>query len=385
LDEYGIATVKFFILFLWIFLSVQVWAYPEMVRHGYTHCTACHTQLVGGNMLNTYGRSLSRELLSQKLVFGKPSQEEDEKFLHGLVESPPWLEVGGDIRLLQTFIESQQASKGRFMLMQVELDFLARLSERIHAFFAIGRIEPKKDDPIARDFAYSPRWGLDFKLSPVEEVQQVNLRIGRFLPAYGINFAEHVFVTRTLLDFGPGQERYAAELSWIDEQSSVITTAITGLASGNQNKYEQGGIIQVATAIGRKSKIGINYYQTQRENNDLKYQRSIFGMFAHMGFRSDWYGLLEINQPKGADGHVGLVETFKLGHELFQGLHLFGTHEFANLKTSQSDPKFEAYGVGTEWFPRPHWDFYAAFRKERNTGLGTEFQDVVWLIGHYYL
>jgi hypothetical protein len=368
-----------------LLLSSRVWAFPEMVRHGYVNCTACHTSLVGGNMLNPYGRSLSREILSQKMFFGQAAGEGDEQYLHGLIETPKWLDVGGDIRLLQTFVESQQASKGRFLIMQVEMDFVARASDLISTFFSLGRLEPRKEDPTAKDFVYSPRWGGDLRLSPQDQPEQTNFRVGRFMPAYGINFAEHVFVTRTLLDFGPGQERFAAELSWVDDQSSVIGTLIGGQASGNQSKYEVGGIIQFARAVGEKSKVGINYYKTKRRENDVDFNRSILGGFAYMGFTKDWYGLFEVDQPRGADEKNGLVEAFKLGHEVFQGLHIFATHEFANLNTEQADPKFEAYGIGAEWFPKPHFDFYGAYRKEKNSGLSADFQDVVWLIGHYYL
>jgi len=385
LAEHGNATVKKLIFLFISTLAFKTLAYPEMVRHGYMNCTACHTSVVGGQMLNAYGRSLSRELLSQKSLFGKPSAEGDEKFLNGLIETPDWLELGGDIRLLQTFTESKVASKGRFMIMQVELNSLARISDQVSSFFSIGRLEPRKEDPIAKDFVYFPRWGIDWRLSPSDQTEQMNLRVGRFMPAYGIQFAEHVFVTRTLLDFGPGQERFAGELSWLNDQTSVIATLITGQASGNQNKFEQGGVLQASTAVGEKSKVGLNYYHTRREINDSRYDRIIFGGFAYMGFSKDWYGLLEVDQPKGADQKLGLVETFKLGNEISQGLHIFVTHEFANLNVDQADPKYEAYGVGSQWFPRPHWDLYGAYRKERNTGAGNDFQDVLWLIGHYYL
>ncbi len=38
--------------------------FPEMVRHGYVNCVACHMSPDGGGVLTPYGRSLSKELLS---------------------------------------------------------------------------------------------------------------------------------------------------------------------------------------------------------------------------------------------------------------------------------------------------------------------------------
>lgn len=336
-------------------------------------------------MLNAYGRSLSRELLSQKSLFGKQSSENDEQFAMGLADLPSWLEMGGNIRLLQTFVESKQASKGRFLIMQVDLDFLFHISKKIKSFISLGRIESSKPEATVKDFAYIPRWGFDFSLSPEDQVDQWGFRLGRFLPAYGIYFSEHTFVTRSLLEFGPGQERYAGELSLVNDQYTVLATGIWGQASGLTNKFEQGGVLQVMRAVGEKSKLGLNYYQTERELGELKYTRKIYGAVAYMGFTSECYGLLEVNQPFGSDEKAGLMDVFKLGYEIFQGFQIFATQEYANLNTEKSDPKFEAYGIGAQWFPRTHWDLYGVYRREKNTALDKDYQDVVWLIGHFYL
>jgi hypothetical protein len=66
-------------------------------------------------------------------------------------------------------------------------------------------------------------------------------------------------------------------------------------------------------------------------------------------------------------------------------VHLVAFQEYSNLDMEKSNPKFEAYSAGAEWFPHPHWDFYGLYRRERDTGVGNDWQDVVWLLGHYYL
>jgi hypothetical protein len=378
------------ILVLWLivlgaFASELAYGFPEMVRHGYMSCTACHTSVVGGNMLNPYGRSLSQELLSQKSLFGKKSSEGDAQILGGAIEPLKWWQIGGDIRLLQTLTESKESSKARFLIMQVELEAMAQIKNGVNVFSSLGRIEPKQQDATARDFLYVPRWGIDSKLTSPEEQIQMGFRVGRFMPAFGINFAEHVFATRSFLEFGPGQERFAGEFSWANDRTSLVATVIAGQASGNQNKFEQGGILQVSTALGEKSKVGVNYYRTKRNDNSVQYDRMIYGGFAYLSFAKDWYALFEADVPKGVEDKSGFVETTKLGKEVFQGLQVFATHEFANLDSDQAHPRYEAYGLGAEWFPQAHWDLYSAYRMERNTALSNEFQNVLWLLGHYYL
>lgn len=365
-------------------------AFPEMIRHGYVNCTVCHTSLVGGNLLTPYGRSLSKELLSQPTLLGRNLGDGTESLLHGFAEPPEWLTAGGDLRLLQTMTESKQASKGRFMIMQVDLDFSAQVEPHTRLFASLGRIEPRVENATAKDYVTSPRYGFEYVFKeppPDSEVDdhRIALRVGRLMPAYGILFAEHTFASRSYLDFGPGQERTAAELSWTYGMHSLIATAVLNQNVGNQNKKESGGILQASTALARTYKIGLNYYDTLRDDGAGSWRRKIYGVYGLLGFTPDWYLLFDLNRPQRSDGKWGIVETTKLGHELWQGFHVFAVHEFANLNSEEPDPKYEAYSLGTQWYPAPHWELYGTYRRERNSSLSQDFQDALWFLGHYYL
>jgi hypothetical protein len=375
------------------FGGAKAFAFPEMTRHNYLHCSACHTSAVGGNQLNEYGRGLSRELLSQKSLFGTEAREGDDSFGNGLVKLPPWLSLQSDIRLLQLFSESKEASRGRFLIMQVDVDASAQF-DRWRIFGSVGRIEPRASEAEAKDFVTSPRHGVEFRASGEDSEHRLTFRLGRFMPAYGIAFAEHTFVTRSLLDFNPAQERYGLETAWNNGWGSVIATGIASQLSGNDSIKEKGAAVQAAVGVREKSKLGVSYYKTRKETAGLKYDREIFGIFAHISFSDKWYGLFEADRPERSDKKWGLVEIFKLGYEIHQGLHLIGVQEFANLNTEQSAHKFQAVSLGAQWFPRPHWDLYGLYRRQRGAVARTSAeesqaakdleQDVVWLIGHYY-
>lgn len=377
--------MRLLVLIVSLFFAPAAFAFPDMVRHGYVHCTACHTSLAGGNVLNEYGRALSREVLSQPSLGGRPVVDGDENFLYGFTKPVKGLLLGGDIRLLQLFSESKTASRGRFMIMQVDFDAFYEVSKRVRAFFSVGRVEPLNADPTAKDYVASPRHGLEYQFTAPDAENRVALRVGRFMPAYGIGFAEHTFVTRRLLNFMPSQERLAAELSWNNDRASVIATGLFQQFQNNDTKPEAGGILQVAHAVGDNSKVGVNYYQSELKTAGTKFTQRALGAYAHMAFTKNFYGLLEVDRIKGRQNTWGFIDTFKLGYEVHQGWHLIGVHEFANLDMDKSNPKFEAYSVGTEWFPRPHWDFLALYRKERNSGVRNSFDDVVWLVAHFYL
>ncbi len=362
-------------------------AFPQMVRHGYTHCVACHTNLAGGGTLNEYGRSLSIELLSQKTLGGKASVEGDGKFLWGSVELPQWLQLSGDIRTMQMMSESQAASRARFMIMQVDVDAELKLAPWLQSFLSIGRIEPRVDQPQATDFISIPRIGFDFRLSPEDSEERINARVGRFMPAFGIGFAEHTLASRRLLDFGPGQERYGAEVSWLNEKYSVIGTVIALQAQGNQNRFERGGILQVSRALGENAKVNLSYYESVRQAATAlrnEYTRRVYGASVITELPKNWYMMLELDRVQDVTQKWGLIEVLKVGHEFYRGLHIVGIQEYANIDMDKANPRFESYGIGAEWYPRTHWDFLGILRRERNTAVRDEFDNVLWLIGHFY-
>lgn len=365
-------------------VSTPAWAFPEMVRHGYMNCISCHAATAGGGLLNEYGRSTARELLSQATLFGKESSEGDEKFLYGLPKLPEGLLLQSDVRVLQLFVESKNASRGRFFIMQVDFDGSYQLG-KWRLFGSVGRIEPAGTDNEAKDFVSSPRHGIEYVFTRPDAENRLALKAGRFMPAYGIGFAEHTYVTRSWLDFNPAQERLATELSWNNDRAQIIATGIFQQYTSNDVKKEKGGTVQASIAVREKSKVGANWYSTERETAGVKSMKRMYGGFAHMAFTKEWYGLLEVDKVQRADQKWGLVEIFKLGYEIHQGLHLFAVQEYGNTNSDNPNPKFESLGLGTQWFPRPHWDLLGIYRRERNTALSNDHSDVVWLVGHFYL
>lgn len=372
--------------FVILLFAVKVYAYPEFIRHGYSQCITCHESVTGGSLISPYGRTLSKELLSQSTLAGKSSSESFEQAGFGLVNTPEWLRFGGDVRLLQSFVESPQVSQGRFLIMQVDLDFVAQLNSRIKTMISVGRIETRKAEASAQDFVSSPRHWLEYLITDPEAENRMAVRIGRFFPAYGVAFAEHTFSSRSWLGFGPGQEKNIFEFSWIDKSFEIYISRILAKAMGNQILHEEGWIVQIAKQFGETSKVGLNFLQAETQDFSLtNYDQKFQGLFAHIGFTKNFYGLFDFNQIYGSQKTWGVVLTSKFGYELWQGFHLLGVHEFANRNAQQADPRFEGYSVGAQWFPREHFDLLAYYRKERESSVSDQFQDSVWLIAHLYL
>lgn len=370
-----------FVLVFVIFGGRHVWAYPEMIRHGYVNCSACHTTHQGGDMLSLYGRELSKELFSRNdSIFKSPSAE--KKYWE--IESPEWLRVGANIRLLQTLTENSQASKGRFMFMQVDVDTLWKIAEKVQAYVSVGRFEPSKPDAEWRDFIYMPRAWVQYQDAWRGGAETGSVRVGRFYPVYGINIAEHTYVTRRYLDFNPGQERVSAELAWNNENYQIVATGIAQRARFDQYDGEKGYVLQVSKVFGPRAKAGLNIYRSTVTQGGREEDKAFEGVFALIGWSTEFSTLFQADKIYYPGGKTGFVDLSKFSYEYTQGVQLFITQEYYNADTEKTDPHVESYGVGVQYFPFPNFDFFTTYKKTKDSSQLDEYQDVVWLIAHIY-
>lgn len=371
-----------FIFILIYFGILKAYAYPEMIRHGYVNCMACHATRQGGDLLSDYGRELSKELFSRNdSIFKSPNAEKT----YWQIETPEWLRVGVNVRLLQTMTENSVASKGRFMFMQVDADFLGRVTNEIQLYASVGRFEPPNANSEWRDFIYVPRVWASYSKNWREGAEGASLRVGRFYPVYGINIAEHPYVTRRYLDFNPGQERVSAELSWSNENYQVIATGLVQRANFEKYDEEKGFVLQMSKVIGKSARAGLNVYRSQWTQNSISQDKSFEGAFALIGWTSEWSTLFQADKINFPDGKTGFVELLKLGYEYTQGVQLFATQEYYNPDTEKTDPHVEAYGVGIQYFPFPNFDLFATYKKHKDSSQLNEYQNLVWIIAHFYL
>lgn len=374
--------MKSLIFIFFILVGSMARAYPELIRHGYVNCMACHTTSQGGDLLTPYGRELGKELLSRNdSFFAEPSAEKKT----WEIKSPDWLRVGLSSRLLQTMTESSVASKGRFMFMQLDVDAMAELQSGLQIYGGVGRYEPTKSNAEWRDFIYVPRlWGR-YVFTQRDGAELYSFRAGRFFPSYGINLAEHAYVTRRYLEFNPGQERVSFETAWSNENYQATVTVLAQRAFYEKFDDENGYVLQASKVFGKTTRLGMNIYRSHLSQNGSRMEKAFEGIFALIGWNTQYSLLLQVDQIHQPDSKTGLVDLMKWGFEYTQGVQLFFTQEYYNANTEKTDPHTEAYGVGVHYFPQSNFDFFATFKKQKDSAQLSEFQNIVWLIAHVYL
>ena len=169
--------IKLFSLILFSTFLSKAWAYPEMVTHGYGNCISCHASPTGGGLLTPYGRALSKELLSMKS--DSKGNSGSEQFLYNSVHLPKNLQVGGDVRFLQMFLENQYESSGRAIFMQADLEAMYSFSKKTRVLVSAGRQDVAKAQKAMDQFISRRHW-INFLIGSEDNIEKHQLRLGRF-------------------------------------------------------------------------------------------------------------------------------------------------------------------------------------------------------------
>lgn len=371
-----------------LLFSQTLLAFPEMIKHGYVNCTACHVSPSGGGVLNPYGRNLSAELISTW------SNKGEEGFLHGAVDTSSvdeWLAIGGDYRGVQVHTDYTAKSTGinkvdgRYINMQIGLE--------------MGVIQPKWavvgflgqynfDDPTHYNQVQAEVSRLYGLYKPTDEL---TFKVGRFQPNFGINLPDHNLSTRTRLELGAIsyrggklsiEDKNTAEVFWLGEEYN-FSFAGYRIRSELTNENDKGFTYTGSKVFAERFKVGI---QGLREKSDTR-EKTIYGLTGHLGWNEKWSTLAEVDtvktKPNGAAETTGIAAVQRTGYEAFKGFQVLLLNDYYQANKDNGGTKNYRYGPGIIWYPRPHFDFQFFYTKEQRSSLKEE-GDYAWLMTHYY-
>ncbi len=358
-----------------------------MVRKGYTQCATCHISPSGGGILTEYGRALSMEALARGQFFFErvkvdaadaEGAESEAQFLYGSANLPPWLLLGGDIRLLQYVIDTPFAVAGRFIPMQLDLEAALKLG-RFSVVATGGRRETGLPPTSISQLLISRRHWLGLALGPSDRTEMVQLRAGRFYPAFGVLDPDHTLVTRRGIGFDQERETYNVEATLLGELGQVTLTGVGGRfsATGAFDTSSQALVAQGVWALGTSYRLGLDAYLAQT--------RQMVGAHAILGWSPEWHLWTQADLIRGSLGTLGFVEATQLGWEFSRGVMLYARQEYLRDPDQAPGVFSDAYTLGLKYYPRTHWEFLLSGQKVRDRVVPTALDTVLTAQLHYWL
>ena len=324
------------------FLGLVTWgqtasAYPTLARKGYTSCSTCHYSPSGGGALTSYGKYLAKE------VYGTFNDSSNAaKFLIepnyevGTFEEP---KVVATVmaRAVQTYLDTPQIRRKQVRSMQ--FDFEGGFAH--DGWQLLGTIGPRLDSAIQ---GKSTKKAIDWRRYWAGRVtQDYAVRVGRFMPEYGIYHPHHNIPTRKGLFFNHNEEPEIAQATKFTETWDFTLGYLRGRRD-TQLVGKKGYTANIAYKTGM-ARYGVSRLDTKGEGATAGSN----GAFAQFGFGGHFYTLAEVGrkvlrdaQRKETKDDVGYLE---IGNEVYKGVSPYFALEYKKNYQTPIDSKITSIGI----------------------------------------
>jgi hypothetical protein len=164
-------------------LASRADAYPQYQLSRDQTCTSCHTSPAGGGILTENGYAVA-ESTSQ---YGTPPE-----FMYGKIPMPSWLALGGDLRGVCGPIRTPQDV---FTCFPMQADLYAEAKYKGISLHVTAGYRPSQWNNTAVTHVWSREHYVQWRSDP-DGSEGLFVRAGRFMPVFGLRFAEHPDYTR---------------------------------------------------------------------------------------------------------------------------------------------------------------------------------------------
>lgn len=212
-------------------------AYPQYQLAGDTTCTGCHVSPAGGRLLTENGLAVAQSIAWH---------DNDPGFLHSILPTPSWLQLGGDGRLAAGMVDPGAVHTAAYPM---QADLYVSVSGHGVTLFLEGGLRE----------ASTPVWSREHYLMWQQrpgESEGLYVRVGRFSPVYGLRLAEHVAYTQRFGGDPIYGEAYGAAVEYVTHELEIHATGFVNEAIATAVEHGDGGALYAEMRIGEHAAVG---------------------------------------------------------------------------------------------------------------------------------
>ena len=327
-------------------------AYPQFQLSRDQTCTSCHLAPEGGGILNENGG-----------VFAQNTSQlgSAPEFFYGKVPLPSWLTLGGDLRDAWGYVRAPQ----QYLInipMQAEVYASAKLPAHLRLYVTAGA-RPPENGNTAATYAWSREHYVMWSQND-DGAEGLFVRIGRFMPIFGLRYVEHPTYTR---QFGGTQlysETYGAAVEYITQLYEVHATGFIKDPIIDPVAHDNGGALYAEYRVIPTASVGVEAMYT-KSDIDWKLRGGLTGKLYVKGpdVLLEFEGQV-VNQHIESFGLTQLVGELTATKFLPMGLWLdvgLG-HYDENIRIKGLDR--DALDVNLHWLTTSHIELIATTRVE---------------------
>ena len=340
-------------------------AEPMFLSKQYPACSSCHYSPTGGGLLTDYGRSLSHVELS---TFRAADPEEAERldgeqaFLFGaLGDSAGDLRLGIALRPSHLEFRFSGVSSDRNLLMQADLQAAYRRGG-LTAYASVGRQVEGSDASLG---SYEHWLGYQVE-------NGFGVRAGRFLPAYGVHFADHTSFNRDGLELGTDDQVYGVEVSRTGERSLVQVSVSPGRAESLLDDDGTGAFFSSARVqLDLSPRAVLVGSAAFRAASDVRPRSGLAGLalgVAPVSGLSVW-SQLDASMTEGPLRQTAWIFVNETAYEVYPGIWARISPQYRGDDGSGAGD-IGRLVLGASWLPRTHWNVNLSYFRDRNRLFG---------------
>jgi hypothetical protein len=325
-----------------VLATARGFAFPQFsLGRDQATCTGCHISPAGGGLLNENGRSMIETFSTYG---GNPDPA------HGRLDGPDWLLVGADLRAGAGLIYDEKASPNAFP-MQAEAAAWAHHG----AFSLYGTFGVVEGHDLLSFFQLREHWFM-WQQHP-DTPDGLFVRVGRFMPVYGLRFAEHNDVTRIYGQTPLDGETYGAAVEYVDEAWEAHATAFVHDPLQYSAETGDGGALYAEARFAKAFSVGVEGRYAHSEVD----ARTAGGATAK--YWLDAANLLfqlegqAIHQTFAAGGSRDQIVSYLMASWFVHPGWMidFGLSQY-DQDTHVPKLDIEAFDANLHWFATSHWE-----------------------------
>jgi len=330
-------------------------AYPQYQLGRDPTCTGCHVSPAGGGLLNENGLAVAE---STSTYGGAPEAA------HGKLVGPSWLTLGADLRAGLGVLDNRGVRPAAFPMQAEGAAFVHHDAFSLYATLGLQQGDtPIKVLELREHF-------LMWQSQPGSE-GGLYVRAGRFMPVYGLRFAEHNDYTRQFGQTPLYGETYGAALEYVTPGWEAHVTGFVHDPIQDPVEQGNGAAAYAETRLAKVVSLGVEGRYAKSPDD----ARTAGGLTAK-------YWLAPANVLLQLEGQV-IHQTFAAGGKRDQVVsYLMGSWFFhdgwmLDVGLSQFDADThvkaidrEALDANVHWFATSHWELLLTNRVQ-TIGLGS--------------
>jgi hypothetical protein len=323
-------------------------AYPQFQLVKDQTCSSCHLSPAGGGLLSENGLATA-ETISQ---WGTAPE-----LFYNKLPLPSWLALGGDLRSAAGYDVAGDHNR-RFVVFPMQAELTAAATyKQFSLHVTVGARDPKWASNQAGYetstlIASREHW-IQWQDKP-GEAEGWFVRAGRFMPVFGLRFAEHPFYDRRYGGTPLYGETYATAVEYVTPRwEAHVTGFIHDPILGDSIERGNGGTFYAETRLTEATAVGV-----EGKLDDSPDDRTYYGGLTakqRVGSRLLVQGEVElVHQKVDAGGTVNQLVTTIVGSYFIGPVMVdVGANLYhSNLRFALLDQ--EALDINVHWFMTSH-------------------------------